>query len=116
MLYGRSRFDPLQLRTRHAGYLGLPVASRKVTVLLELPSSIEELSKSFPSKLRSQIRRPIKEGLTARFGLDQCEAFYEVFAQNMRDLCTPVLPRALFERLSVAFPDLEAFGSVYPVD
>ena len=112
----RSHVDLLELRTRDAWDLGLPVASRKITVLLELPSSIEELSKSFPSKLRSQIRRPIKEGFTARFGLDQCEAFYEVFAQNMRDLGTPVLPRALFARLAVAFPDLVVFGAVYRGD
>ena len=112
----RSRVDLLELRTRDAGDLGLPVASRKITVLLELPCSTEELSKCFPSKLRSQIRRPIKEGLTTRFGLDQCEAFYEVFGQNMRDLGTPVLPRALFERLAVAFPDLVVFGAVYRGD
>src|SRR5438128_1812810 len=42
----RSRVDLLELRTRDAGDLGLPVASRKITVLLELPCSTEELSKS----------------------------------------------------------------------
>src|SRR3954470_3193286 len=68
-----ARADLLELRTRDGAGdgadLDLPVASRKVTVLLPLPSSSEELFKSFPSKLRSQIRRPMKEGLTVRFGL-----------------------------------------------
>jgi FemAB-related protein (PEP-CTERM system-associated) len=109
----RSRVDLLELRTRGAGDLELPVSSRKITVLLELPSKVEQLSKSFPSKLRSQIRRPIKEGLTARFGPDQRDAFYEVFARNMRDLGSPVLPWTFFERLIVAFPDLVVFGAVY---
>ena len=89
------------------------MSSRKITVLRELPASVEALSKSFPSKLRSQIRRPIKEGLIVRFGLDQREPFYEVFARTMRDLGTPVLPRALFERIAAAFPDLVTFGVVY---
>jgi FemAB-related protein (PEP-CTERM system-associated) len=109
----RSRVDLLELRTLYAGNLDLPVSTRKVTVLLELPPDAEALSKSFPAKLRSQIRRPMKEGLTARFGADQREAFYEVFARNMRDLGTPVLPPALFERVAATFPDLVVFGVVY---
>jgi FemAB-related protein (PEP-CTERM system-associated) len=117
----RSRVDLLELRIRHVSggevdALDLPVAARKVTVLLPLPPSADELLKSFPSKLRSQIRRPLKEGLTARFGLDQREPFYDVFAQTMRDLGTPVLPRAFFERVAAAFSDLVVFGVVYRGD
>jgi len=92
------------------------VSSRKITVLRPLPATPEALFASFPSKLRSQIRRPLKDGLTVRFGLDQREAFYDVFARTMRDLGTPVLPRALFERLAVAFPELVVFGVVYRGD
>jgi serine/alanine adding enzyme len=109
----RARVDLLELRTRDGGALELPAASRKVTVVLPLPSSSDELFKSFPSKLRSQIRRPLKEGLTVRFGPDQREPFYEVFAQTMHDLGTPVLPRAFFERVAATFPDLVVFGVVY---
>jgi FemAB-related protein (PEP-CTERM system-associated) len=111
----RSRVDLLELRTRSAAAGGrdLATSSRKITVVLPLPSTGEELLRSFPSKLRSQIRRPIREGLTTRFGPDQLEPFYEVFARNMRDLGTPVLPRALFERLTAVFPDLVMFGVVY---
>ena len=108
-----ARVDLLELRTRADADLELAVSPRKVTVLLPLPSSSDELFKSFPSKLRSQIRRPMKEGLTVRFGLDQREPFYEVFAQTMHDLGTPVLPRAFFERVAVLFPDLVVFGVVY---
>jgi len=53
---------------------------------------------------------------TAGVGPDQREAFYEVFARNMRDLGTPVLPWTFFERLIVAFPDLVVFGAVYRGD
>jgi serine/alanine adding enzyme len=114
----RARVDFLELRTcaeegGGGADLDLPVASRKVTVLLPLPSSADELFKSFPSKLRSQIRRPMKEGLTVRFGLDQREPFYDVFAQTMHELGTPVLPRTFFERVAGTFPDLVVFGVVY---
>jgi CelD/BcsL family acetyltransferase involved in cellulose biosynthesis len=51
--------------------------------------------------------------MEARFGPDHIEAFYEVFARNMRDLGTPVLPRALFERIAQVFPDIAVFGAVY---
>ena len=112
----RSRADLLELRTRDGAGLELPVSSRKITVLRPLPATPEALLASFPSKLRSQIRRPLKDGLTVRFGLDQREAFYDVFARTMRDLGTPVLPRALFERLAVAFPELVVFGVVYRGD
>jgi len=112
----RSRADLLELRTRDAPDLGLPISSRKITVVLDLPPTIDELWKGFSAKLRSQIRRPMKEGLAARFGLDQREAFYEVFARNMRDLGTPVLPRALFERIAAVFPDQVVFGVVYRGD
>jgi FemAB-related protein (PEP-CTERM system-associated) len=109
----RSRADLLELRTRDARSIDLPVSSRKVTVLLPLPSDAETLFKQFPAKLRSQIRRPMKEGLTVRFGPDQREPFYEVFARTMRDLGTPVLPQELFERLAATFPHLVTFGVVY---
>jgi serine/alanine adding enzyme len=112
----RSGADLLELRTREAGDANLRESSRKITVLLPLPPSSDELFASFPSKLRNQIRRPMKDGLTVRFGADQREPFYEVFAHTMRDLGTPVLPRALFDRLAVAFPHLVVFGVVYRGD
>ncbi len=112
----RSRVDLLELRTRDGADLELPVSSRKITVLRPLPATPDALLASFPSKLRSQIRRPMKEGLTVRFGCDQREPFYEVFGRTMRDLGTPVLPLALFERVATAFPDLVVFGVVYRGD
>jgi FemAB-related protein (PEP-CTERM system-associated) len=112
----RSKADLLELRTRYAGDLHLPVSTRKITALLELPRDADALLKSFPSKLRSQIRRPMKEGLTARFGADQREAFYDVLAHTMRDLGTPVLPRALFERIAQTFSAYVVFGVVYRGD
>jgi serine/alanine adding enzyme len=103
----------LELRTRHHVQTTLEPAGRKVTVLLPLPQSADVLMASFPSKLRSQIRRPIKEGMEVRFGVDQRSAFYDVFARNMRDLGTPVLPRRLFDELARLFEREVVFAVVY---
>jgi FemAB-related protein (PEP-CTERM system-associated) len=112
----RSGADLLELRTRREPPLagGLQTSHRKITVLLDLPDSAETLwSKGFSSKLRSQIRRPQKEGMTTAFGAGQAGAFYDVFSRNMRDLGTPVLPRRFFERLPRSFPKEVVFGVVY---
>jgi lipid II:glycine glycyltransferase (peptidoglycan interpeptide bridge formation enzyme) len=70
-------------------------------------------TKGLPAKLRSQIRRPKKEGMTCRFGPEEIGAFYKVFAENMRDLGTPVHSRRLFDLLAEVFPDEVMFGVVY---
>lgn len=106
----------LELRNRHDVSDVLTTCRRKVTVLLDLAESPDGLWRRFPSKLRSQINRAEKAGLTARFGPDQRAPFYDVFARNMRDLGTPVLPAAWFERIGRVFPDLVEFGAVYHGD
>lgn len=106
--------DLLELRSRDAPPPGMQVSGRKVTVLLPLPRTADELwSDGFRGKLRSQIRRPQKEGMETRFGADQLPAFYEVFARNMRDLGTPVLPRSFFERIARVLAEQVVFGTVY---
>lgn len=104
----------LELRSRSPQPLELPVSHRKITVLLDLvPGDPEAVWKRFPSKLRSQVRRPGKEGVEVRFGPDQVVPFYRVFARHMRDLGTPVLPRRLFEAVQARFGDEVWFGCAY---
>jgi len=77
----------------------------KLSLLLDLPSTSDELWKSFKSKLRSQIKKPMKEGLTARIGgIEEVDNFYKVFSENMRDLGTPVNDKKLFENILILFP------------
>lgn len=106
--------DLLELRTRHDLLdSGLTTNARKLTVVKALPETSEELwEKGLRAKVRSQVRRPLKEGMTVRFGPDQLEPFYEVFATAMRDLGTPVLPRRFFEKLRLEFDDDVLFGVV----
>ena len=113
-----SRADVLELRARHE----LPNTEQirsthhKLTVILDLPQQEDELWSRFSSKLRSQIRRPQKEGMHFSIGVDQVLPFYDVFSRNMRDLGTPVHPRAFFEQLPRAFGDRVLFGVVYMGD
>lgn len=80
-------------------------AERKVSMRLSLPGSYELLMKGFPSKLRSQVRRAQKEGMTARVGGSEClDEFYAVFSRCMRDLGTPVYAKGFFLKILEVFP------------
>ncbi len=84
----------------------LPVRDEKVNMILSLPDSAETLWQSFSSKLRSQIRRGQREKITVNIGGINClEDFYTVFAQNMRDLGTPVYGKSFFSSILSTFPE-----------
>ena len=88
--------------------------SDKVRMLLKLPQSSGELVKSFRSKLRSQVNRPLKEGCTSSIGgLELLEDFYKVFLINMRDLGSPVHSKQLMRHVLEAFPERSRFIVVY---
>jgi serine/alanine adding enzyme len=107
----------LELRSRGAVSGPVTPSHRKISVHLAMPESIDELwTKTFRAKLRSQVRRPTKDGMTARCGPAELAPFYDVFARNMRDLGTPVLPRAFFERIAAVFGDRVVFATVYTTE
>jgi FemAB-related protein (PEP-CTERM system-associated) len=71
--------------------LAFKTQTNKARMVLELPETSDKLMKSFKSKLRSQIKKPIKAGLISRIGgLEFLDDFYRVFSINMRDLGSPV--------------------------
>jgi serine/alanine adding enzyme len=109
----RSRVDLLEMRNRTDVPSQLRHSSRKITVRLPLPPNPSALFESFPSKLRSQIRRSGREQFEVRIGAAEREAFYEVFAEAMRTLGTPVLPSKLFSAIAAAFPAIVEFVVVY---
>lgn len=72
----------------------------KITLQLELPATFEALSKRLGAKLRSQVKRADREGVECRTGgAALLDDFYRVFAENMRDLGTPVYPKRFFEAI-----------------
>jgi FemAB-related protein (PEP-CTERM system-associated) len=74
--------------------------TRKVQLWLELEADADKQFNRFPAKLRSQIRKPGKEGCTALSGgLELLDDYYRVFVHNMRDLGSPVHSRKLMREL-----------------
>lgn len=115
-------FKASWMELRHEASENWPLAVRKhkVAMRLTLPEIPEVLFGSFSAKLRSQIRRAMKEGMIVRSGgLESVEAFYKVFSRNMRDLGTPVYPRRFFEMVMKVFSEsakiLTVYDGAYPV-
>jgi len=104
----------LELRSRQDLSLDLPVSHRKITVLLDLtPANGTGVWDRLNAKVRSQVRRPQKEGVEVRFGAEQVAPFHRVFAHHMRDLGTPTLPARFFAALARQFGDDVWFGCGY---
>jgi FemAB-related protein (PEP-CTERM system-associated) len=107
------RADLLELRC-HAPLTGdWHRPQRRITVTLDLPGDIDTLFATLPSRIRTGIRKATKDNLQIRHGYDQVEAFYQVHARVMRDLGSPVLPRAFFARMPQMFPESVLFSVVY---
>ena len=104
----------LELRQEMPLNNGFSVKTNKVSMRLCLPKSPEELWKSFPSKLRSQIRVPQKAGMSVRIGrMEELDNFFTVFSINMRDLGTPVYPLRFFRNILEGFPENTRICTVY---
>jgi len=107
----------LELRHVQNQENGLPVKTSKVSMRLTIPASPEILWKGFPSKLRSQVKRPAKEGMYSKLGRnEELKSFYSVFSVNMRDLGTPVYSKTFFQNILHAFPDSTWISTVYSKD
>ncbi|MEM7469598.1 MAG: FemAB family XrtA/PEP-CTERM system-associated protein [Pseudomonadota bacterium] len=62
----------------------------------------DENMKAIRSKQRNMIRKGIKKGLALKE--DNCEAFYGIYAESVRNLGTPVFPKKLFQTMMAIFP------------
>jgi FemAB-related protein (PEP-CTERM system-associated) len=104
----------IELRHEQTTDMGWPHKQHKVSMRLELPDDFSLLWKSFPAKLRSQIRRAEKEGMQFRIGGEEIlDDFYGVFSRNMRDLGTPIYGRNFFAEILTTFPVHSRVGVVY---
>lgn len=87
---------------------------QKVRMVLELPDSSEILFKSMKAKLRSQVRKPMRDGLTVKLGgLELVTEFYQIFTENMRDIGSPVHSRKWVESVVRHFDERARVGVVY---
>ena len=78
--------------------------ANKVRLLLTLPDGSEALLASLKAKVRSQVKKPFRDGLTVQCGgRGLLDDFYPLFAENMRDLGSPVHARAWISRILQCF-------------
>jgi len=93
------------------------VREDKVVMLLDLPADSDILWKNIGTKVRAQVKRPQREPVsTKQGGLDLLDDFYQVFAQNMRDLGTPVYSKSFFKSILESFPENAHIVCVYHND
>lgn len=79
--------------------------SSKVHLRLPLPATAGRLWEQIPAKVRNQVRKGQKSGLSVVWGGEEVlPEFYAVFSHNMRDLGTPVYGQGLFRAVFRQFP------------
>jgi len=87
-------------------FSGLATSYSKVTMRLQLNPDYQQLWKGFDGKVRNQIRKAERSGLSIKIGgAEDTDRFYDVFAVNMRDLGIPAHSRRFFIDVSRAFED-----------
>jgi FemAB-related protein (PEP-CTERM system-associated) len=86
-------------------------ASMKVHMRLPLPEDADQLWKKLDAKVRNQVRKGQKSGVTLAWGgVELLDDFHSVFSENMRDLGTPVYGKALFRAILAQFGERTEFG------
>tara|TARA_R110001592_G_scaffold319321_1_gene596884 strand:- start:39448 stop:40731 length:1284 start_codon:yes stop_codon:yes gene_type:complete len=78
----------------------IPAKLSKVSMVRSLPESIDQLWDDIGTKVRAQIKKAQRFDLSIKFGKQELlDDFYNVFAENMRDLGTPVYSKQFFKEL-----------------
>jgi FemAB-related protein (PEP-CTERM system-associated) len=100
------RLSHVEMRHESRLFPELPSREHKVGMRMPLETDTKRAWEALDRKVRNQVRKAEKSGLTARSGgVELVDAFYSVFAVNMRDLGTPVYSRRLFESVLSTLPD-----------
>lgn len=73
----------------------------------DLPAGEDDILKAIPRKQRAEVRRALGFGMDVDVGRgpDRLAAHYGIYAESVRNLGTPVFPRALFEAMLGGFGD-----------
>jgi FemAB-related protein (PEP-CTERM system-associated) len=98
--------DHIELRQGRELAVAWKSSTAKVTMEIPLPKTADDYWKQLSSGMRNKIRAAKKHGLRVQWGgIESVEAFYPIFATNMRNLGTPVYPRLWFENQCRALPE-----------
>jgi FemAB-related protein (PEP-CTERM system-associated) len=111
---GSASAEYLELRNRGGGLLdGFHANQLYVTFNAPLFPDAASNLKRLPKDTRYMIRKAEKGGLRVQRGMEQLDVFYELFAESMHRLGTPVFPRALFRNIVDEFPEHTQLMLVY---
>ena len=78
----------------------MPAKLSKVSMVRALPDTADTLWQEIGTKVRAQIKKAQRFDLQMKFGkAELLDDFYRVFAENMRDLGTPVYAKTFFSEL-----------------
>jgi FemAB-related protein (PEP-CTERM system-associated) len=117
MLAGTRGLSHVELRHVGRHFADVPARQHKVTMLLRLPPDVDGMWNALDRKVRNQVRKAEKSGLTFHTGGSELlDEFYPVFATNMRDLGTPVYARRVFDEVFAALPGRTALAVVRTAD
>ncbi|MCC5825870.1 GNAT family N-acetyltransferase [Alkalimonas sp.] len=98
--------QPEAIEIRYGNTANPELASQKVRMVTPLPESADILLASYKPKLRSQIKKAEKNGLTAevRTDRDAVRLFYQVYGTNMKRLGSPPHSLAWFDAILQHYP------------
>lgn len=92
---------------------GYAVKDNKISMLLDLESE-EKLWSAVGSKVRAQIKRPLRLDVVSKKGkIDYVDQFYDVMSENMRDLGTPFYSKKFFQDIINEFEEYVTIHVVY---
>ncbi len=81
----------VELRCTERLALAAQPMEQKVNLALDLPADSDRLWRQLDARIRNQVRKAERSGLSVEFGrMEKLAAFYDIFAARMRDLGSPV--------------------------
>jgi len=103
-LMGEHSVDAIELRQCETTVQLGQSRQDKVSMILDLSDGAEAIWKALPAKVRNQVRKAEKSGLTiCAGGAELVDEFYEIFVVNMRDLGSPVHSKRFFTEICGVF-------------
>jgi FemAB-related protein (PEP-CTERM system-associated) len=99
----RQKVAYIELRQRQDLGFGLPTKADYVTFCRPISTSDADNARAIPRKQRRMTRLGASAGLQPVLGHDHLDAVYDLYAENVRALGSPVFPRRLFHALVAAF-------------
>jgi FemAB-related protein (PEP-CTERM system-associated) len=93
----------VELRQRRDLGLGLPTKARYVTFSRAISKDEEDNARAIPRKQRRMTRQGAKYGLRTTLGRQSLDRIYDIYAESVHRLGSPVFSRRLFHGIVEAF-------------